>query len=213
MATARITDNDRNQIASRFHAVARQSLNNQVFPVAKDDFKEWTYSLLPEDIRDRWLYLKEKQKNLIRMTGGYNSHFKIRGDLYEYRLSIDEKIPYEDMPVPLEHPTHEAILKYCDDQYEAMQNLRDAMSWLEYCVNQCHSVGQIKRVLTDDIIRFVPNYFTSTLADAERASRIPRDFTPNDERMEQLANVLALGTLSPERRKGLDVSLVLRQKI
>lgn len=208
MPTARLSEYDRNHIESEYNSVLRRALYNKPFPIPKDDMKQWGRSLLPQEVADRWLWLREHRPELAAEGSHWRGHFKIGSDTHLYSLNSDDvRLPFDGIFVPREHDSYSAVLEWTVWWEETREKVSMAEHWLSKCIYQCHSVGQIKRVLGEEIIRFVPNSLARTLKHSERQSRIPRGLNIDADKHELLCNMLTLGSISPEKVPEPDVTV------
>lgn len=208
MATKRLADWDKNRITRDFNEVLKQALNNKKFPIEKDDFEEWARSLLPKKVLKSFNFLMEACEKLVNIPSKYNSGLTLvdtdQGGTY-HLSTYDGITPYDNIPIPAEHPSYGEVLAWAKWYNETHKKITSAQNWLETCVYHCHSMGQVARVLDDEILRFVPDHIAKSLGGAERRSRMPRGFEIDKERHEELSNMLALGSLSPKKRQGADI--------
>lgn len=93
--------------------------------------------------------------------------------------------------------------RYC----EIYDRVKSASGFVTDVVEHCCTAGQIKRVMQDEILTFLPTYIRSSFNDAERQSRWPSSL-PSDcwDDLKTLADTLALGSLSPKDLQGTQVS-------
>ena len=127
----------------------------------------------------------------------------------EYNISLPRMtLPSDNLLLPETHHRHAEILEWAIGYDRMNDRVRAAQSFLNNIVECCSSAGQIRRVLSDDILRFVPDYMQHTFKDAERKSRIPASLGMDGfaESIVELTDVLALGTLSPKNMVGIDAS-------
>jgi hypothetical protein len=208
MTTKRLSDWDRQQIIDGYKRKLRRCLHNKQFPIKKDDLETWGISLLDPVIYDKWKYLREHVPDMVKDFSYFHSTFTISDDNYVYKVKgYKVPLPYDDIVVPHDHPTHPEVLAWVQ-WYDDMELRRaSAVTWLHKCVAHCHSIGQVKRVLPEEILRFSPDHMLKTLKDAERQSRIPAGFNIDEEKMKNLADTLALASISPEDEPDVDVTV------
>lgn len=206
MPTIRLSDPDRSQIEHEFNAVLFRALFNKPFPIEQDDIKEWGRSLLSQEEAKHWNWLREYRPELAREGGYWRGEFKLETRERIYELSADDNpMPFDGIFVPNDHKDYDDVLTWAIWYNETNEAVSTAQSWLSKCICHCHSVGQVKRVLGEEIIKFVPNSLRASLANSERQSRIPRGLNINKERHELLCNMLTLGSISPDERKSAHV--------
>ena len=218
MPTMRLGDNEHQQIYNSFKRVAKRANNNKVFPLVKDDFPEFGYSLLEPRIAERYIFLRNEAVALTSCES-WNPSIYVNTKEYKYYITLASntyiKMPLDDMVVPDTHPKYAKLLKWAEEQHAVETRVNLAMNDLETIVYSCSSVGQIKRVLQEDILCFIPDYMRSTFTHAERRSRIPAglgaDIKELARQLEEIAYVLALGSISPEKREGMDVTVKRRK--
>lgn len=207
MATMRLGDVERASIKSNFSVVLGRAANNKAFPLEKDDAWEFGMSLLPVQIAEYYEYLREHARDLTSESG-WNPEFFLNTDEFKFGLSIyGVSLPQEDLQLQSNHPRYAEILEWCEYRYGITERINDADHYMESIIYSCSSVGQIKRLMPDDILRFIPSNYRDSFKNAERRSRIPAGFKPEPDRLEQLAQMLALGSLSPKEREGIQVFL------
>lgn len=208
MGTTRLNDRDRHNICDDFRILMNNCLNSKPFPIHEEEFNAWGLSLLPAETLRCWKHLKIETPDLASGPTRWRPEFKICDDEREYRcISNDGELPYDGIMVPRDDERWREVIAWCQWYVKMDEQRTDAKNYIELIVKKCHSIGQIKRVLPDEILRFVPDSLLSSLKGAERQSRLPRGFYPISERMENLANVLAIAGLSPDKREGLSVEV------
>lgn len=205
MPTTRLTHNERNDIKSNFIRVLKRCRNNKQFPVEKEDILTWGIGLVDPEALEKWGWLKEHAPKLVRHGTVYSTTVTICDD-YRYSLGIQAGgFPQDGLEVPRTHEDYAAILEWTLWAKDISAEINQAASWLRICTDSCHSVGQFKRVMGDEILKYVPHWLTDSLKDAERRSRLPERLNIDLDRHAQLKNTLALGALSPEEYSGLEV--------
>lgn len=211
MPTKRLTDSDRETIRGNFSRAADRALNNKPFPIAEDAWKAWSRSLLPDEILAKWEYLTKHCPKLVSSGSSWHANFFVEYQGFKYTLAgYSIEMPHDDIVIPESHPSRVSIGEWSEWYFNTAKDVREAIKYLEMCIEPCHSIGQVKRVLGDEILRFVPNWFTNSLEYAERQSRVPSSLSLDPERLEHLSNVLALASLSPEEKPGVDISVASR---
>lgn len=213
MPTKRLSDYDRTRIHRSFGAVSRRALNSKPFPLTEEEIPEFGISLLEPKVAECYTYLQEFGVDLVRVSA-YHPDFRIRSDTREFEVNMYRvSMPKDGLVVLENHPRYTEILAWAMHYHEIEKKVVSGNQYLRTVVNSCTSLGQIKRVLQDEIIRFVPERMQRHFAGAERQSRIPRGFTPDRERLEELANILAIGSLSPEEKPGVNASVGIVREI
>jgi len=203
----RLGDHERSEIRSGFGRVAQRAKNNKVFPLVEEDFPEFGYSMLDPRIAGPYEFLREHASELTS-AAAWNPDFKIRDATHVYEIEVHGvTLPKEHLLLPDNHPKHAVLIKWAKEQWDIDQRVSNALYYLHEIVETCSSTGQIKRVLQDEILRFVPEYMHQSLGNAERKSRVPAGLTVSPERLNDLANILALGSLSPKDRQGLSATV------
>ncbi len=206
MPTKRLDDSDRSQINAHINGMLARGLYNKKFPIEKDDWLEWGRSLLHEKAHKYWMYLRQNYPDLVREGASWSSSFKISDDEGTYYLNASSVImPYDGIYIPKEHESYPEILAWAKWNYDLRTQIAVAQRYTQMCIGHCHSVGQVKRVLNEDTLRFVPEWLQKTLKDAERKSRVPAALELNEEKALLTANLLALGSISPQSREGVSV--------
>lgn len=207
MATMRLGDVERGSIKSNFSTMLARANNNKSFPMEEDEIWDFGMSLLPVQTAEYYQYLRDHAKELTT-EAGWNPEFGIRNDEAKFSVTIyGVTLPQEHLQLLDTHPRYAEILEWCEHRHVMSERIDDADYYMREVVDACSSVGQIKRLMPEDILRFVPSQMRDTFKHAERRSRVPRDFTPEPERAERLGQMLAIGSLSPENREGLQIYL------
>lgn len=216
MPTARLYDDDRSRIHNDFARIARRGINSKGFPanINDDNFNDWAKGLLDPEVLDLWERLKSKAPKLANNFVGWRPEIRIRGSEFDYTLMFnDGKVPYNGIRVHSDHPDFSAIIQWANWTQRTESRIDKALHYLHTSLYLCHSFGQVERILPPEILKFAPQYLINTLREAERKSRIPAGFIPDEEKLMELADVLALGSLSPEERPGIDVSIYRKERI
>lgn len=215
MPTMRLSPNDKSNIDRQFSVVICRAPNSHTFPVPEDELKDWVFSLLPEEIADAYKLVKKYDKKMVQEAGWcFDAKVhqpatpeRLQGR-YKIRFDASENLPNCEPTVTEGCAYYEEILKWCNDVYKLDKQVRIASEYVTHAIESCTSAGQIVRVLPEDCIRFVPNTVLSTLADAERRSRIPANFEPDKDAEQLVLDMLTIGSISPETRPGLDVNVI-----
>lgn len=209
MPTLRLGDGERSEIENAFRRVALRAKNNKPFPLQEHDFPEFGYDLLEPRIAKHYEFLREEFPDLTT-SASWNADFNVCDAEFKYNITVPGvTLPKDGLILPEAHHSHAVILEWAID-YDAMDDkVNESMSFLCDIVENCLSTGQIRRCLSDDILRFVPEYMHQSLGNAERRSRYPAGLNLEGfaDRIIQLTDVLALGTLSPEEMVGIDASV------
>lgn len=210
MPTQRLSDTDKSWIESQFDQVLNRANNNKPFPVSEEDIPEWVFSTLPDSVAEAWKVCRQFDQRLV-MTAGYYFNIEVicKDNIGKYYLRCEEigNVPNHKPVIDEGSMWYEEVLNWCDETHALSEKVHEAELYLESAIYSCTSAGQIARILPDDCLRFVPNTVLSSLQDAERKSRIPRGFKPDEEKAGLLLDMLALGSISPEERAGPDVTI------
>lgn len=215
MPTMRLSPNDKSSISHQFTRVLYRAPNSHTFPVPEDELEDWVFSLMPESVSDAYKLVKQYDKKLIQQAG-WCFDMKVYKPLTEtiaegeYLLRVDTSKDLPNFsPMIREGCDHyEEILKWSQDVNELNKKTAIAERYVDSAIESCTSAGQIVRVLPEDCFRFVPDFVLNTLADAERRSRIPASFEPDKKKEQFVLDMLAIGSISPETRPGLDVAVI-----
>lgn len=207
MPTLRLSDNDKCSITSEFDIVLNKARNNHVFPLDKDELWELFVDIFPPHCASAYRELYQWKSSLLR-TGGYCSYMTLDDDVGgRYKITIIGVQNLPDVePEYVEGKWYPELLKWAREYYDTDRKVCKAQRYVAHAVDNCTSAGQILRVLPEDCAKFLPSKVTSTFSQAERRSRIPRDFTPDPEKAELVLNMLALGSISPNH-KGLNAEV------
>ena len=209
MPTLRLGDNERSEIRSAFHTVIRRAVNNVPFPLQDHDFPEFGYDLLEPRIAKHYEFLREEAEHLTKASS-WSADFNVESAEFRYNITVPHvTLPMDGLLLRETHHRHAEILEWATGYDRMDDRVNAAQSFLNNIVECCSSTGQIHRVLSDEILRFVPEYMHGSFKDAERRSRIPASLGMDGfaENIIELADVLALGTLSPKDMVGLDASV------
>ena len=213
MPTLRLGDSERQQIRIAFSNAMARGLNNKAFPLSEDDFPEFGYSLLTPAIADAYSYLHEHAHQLVR-SSSYRPDFKIADEVYRYGVNIrGVSMPMDGMEVPRSHPRYDEILDWTATYGDIQEKIVEAKSTVQEIVRASSSAGQIKRVMQEDILRFLPWHMQDSFNDAERRSRWPSGLqkTGMTQKLDQLGQMLALGAISPEQQPGIQATVDYRK--
>ena len=203
MPTLRIGDRERSSINSAFEHVTKRAKNNKPFPLIETDFPEFGLSLLDPRVAGPYELLMELDKDLLASTP-YAPDFTLDDGEYEYTIGVYRvAMPKSGMVLPDNHPRHAELLEWVISQCAIERKVAEATAYLYTITEACSSIGQLKRVLPAEIIRFVPDHMQSYFAEAERRSRVPAALCIDTDLLNVLADVLTLGSISPEARTGL----------
>ena len=214
MATLRLGDPERNSINDAFNRVLERASKNKPFPLKEDEIKNFGLSLLPHKAADAYKYLYENDRDLVR-TVGYHPCFEIRSEPIDPSKSMERAVysielagsgyifPKNGLTVETTHPRYAEILAWADHYCEMDELVSKSLKTLYHVTASCSSAGQIKRVLQHEILRFLPENVSSSLAHAERRSRIPKDLNVSKEELETVANTLTIASLSCEEMVGV----------
>lgn len=209
MPTLRIGDQERQEIRGAFNKVAQRAKNTNPFPLTEDDFPEFGYSLLEPRIAKYYSFLREEAKDLTS-AATWRPDFRLKNAdvTYTITLGTDVEVPKENLLMLESHPMYHDILAWAQGYCKVRNKVDNAMWFLRCVLDECSSTGQVKRVLSEDVLRFLPKYMNQYWEYAERQSRWPSGLeTEGAERnLTELADVLALASISPEKREGMDVS-------
>lgn len=211
MPTMRLSPNDKSHIENQFHKVLNRAPNNYPFPVVKKELKEWAFSLMPESMADAYKLLKSYDKSLVQSCGwcfDIDVHLPNEEGIYLIRIDASMNLPNFKPNVLPGDNYHTEVVEWCKNVSDLDSRVAQASRYVSHAIDSCTSAGQIVRVLPEDCVRFVPNTILSTLADAERKSRVPRHFEPDPEKEKNVLDLLAIGSISPEDRPGLDVAVI-----
>ena len=212
MATARLSDYDKGKIIRNFNVILNQVTNNKEFPIADEDMMAWGIRQMPKDLRIPYKYLMEHANHLVK-TATYNASFYISSDNYKYEVSHYATWPCKNITIKVTDPLHKDVLEWVEWYYDMLKKIQAANRYQHGAIHSCTSAGQITRILPPEVIRFLPNKISTTLGDAERKSRIPRGFHHDENELENLLQMLALGSLSPTDHVGLNVAVPRRTTI
>lgn len=209
MPTLRLGDQEKSDIKEAFHTATTKAKNNKPFPLTEADFPEFGYTLLSDETRLHYQWLRENNEDLTKVVSwGPEVNLKNADALYEIALHSGVSMPKDNLVVPETHPKYLEILEWAQFYCKTATRVRISNEYLSEIVNECCSTGQIRTVLRPEIMVFLPEHMMSSFGNAERKSRWPRGLATEGakEKLIELADVLALGALSPNKREGLNVT-------
>lgn len=211
MPTQRLSDSDKSWIDSQFSGVLVQAGNNIKFPIATDEeLKQWVLDTMPDHIRKPYETLKENAPRMLR-DGNWCNYGDLIAPEGSYSLSFNsssDEFPPNYKPVITEETDlYDEILTWARDYHTVQRQVNKCRRYISRAIEECTSAGQIARIFHGDILRFLPHSTLSSLQYAERKSRVPRGFTIDPEMTEMVANTMALGSVCPDRKQGLDVDV------
>lgn len=201
MATARLNDDERQNISNAITRIIQRALHNKEFPVPKEEVTEWITNQLPKPIREAYRLLRADAPDLV-IQQSYSCDFDICSDTYKYRIGISQPVPTNNIMVLTTAKYHAAVIEWVEWEVKTKNQSEDAESYIETLVWSCTSSGQLKRLLPQEVMRFIPNYLLD-FSQVERRSRIPNGFKPDTDRMENMLYMLTVGAISPEHCKGM----------
>lgn len=208
MPTLRLDDSSRETITDAFSHVLDRITNNKEFPLKHEDVWDFGMRILDRKVAQSYQYLLDNKAELTTKAM-WNPEIVLSNGTWEYGITLFTSsmgLPYDRMPVPVTDLKFNELIEWCDYYEELKKKQKDADSFMRYLIYSCSSVGQIKRVMPADFLTFLPNRMIATFNDAERRSRVPAGYDPQQGQLEHLAQMLALGSISPEKREGMNVS-------
>lgn len=210
MPTQRLSDSDKSWIESCFSGVLVQAGNNIKFPLEEDDLKDWVLDTMPKHIRKPYEALRENAPRMLR-SAGYCNYAVLYTPEGEYELcfnGLQEHFPPEyKAEIGDDNPIYDDIVDWARDYRKIQKQVNRCRQYVAHAIDECTSAGQIARIFHGDILRFLPPATLSSLGDAERKSRVPRGFEIVPEMTELVANTMAIGSVCPDRKQGLDVDV------
>lgn len=209
MATPRLSDHDKSQLTWALEAVIDRALNSKKFPIKKKHFMEWGIKQLSKPVKKAYRLLRDDCPALTHHVSGYGCQFMVRTDSLEYRMSVSGsgvKFPMTDLLILPSDKYHADIIEWAVWHDEVYNKIQAANSYANFLVFACTSSGQLKRLLPQEVMRFIPKHLCY-FKEVERRSRIPASFTPNEQELDNMIQMLAVGSLSPETRKGIAVTI------
>jgi hypothetical protein len=209
MATARLSDDDKRSIRNTISKVINRALNNKKFPIKKDDVWGVAMDQMKKRHRKAYELLTNECSDLVTKTNRWGAYLRIQSPTHTYALMMSQRLPKSELIVRENYPCHAELLAWAEWYAELEEKLADANVFCAELIESCTSVGQVKRLLPDEALRFVPDHLLD-FSEVERRSRVPAGFTPEPDRMDNLMQMLALGSLSPEKRRGEEVTVAVR---
>lgn len=210
MPTQRLSDSDKSWIESCFTSVLVQAGNNVRFPVEEKDLKDWVLNTMPSHIRTPYETLRQNAPGMLR-TASYCSYAVLYTPEGEYELcfnGLQDHFPPDYKPeVGDDDPNYDDIVDWARDYRKIQTQVNRCRRYIANAIEECTSAGQIARIFHQDILRFLPVATLNSLGDAERRSRVPRGFEIVPEMTELVANTLALGSVCPDSKQGIDVDV------
>lgn len=206
MPTERLSDDDKSTINGEMDAIINRAMFNKKFPVKSKDLFEWLVDQMPDSHQKAYRLLRAENKKLVSTSGTWGSKFKIRDANTEYTVQVTAKVPYDYVVVAENDSRNAEVVEWLLWYEDLKIKVDSASSYAATLVWACTSAGQLKRLLPKEVLRFIPTHLLN-FDDVERRSRIPRSFKPDSDKMDNLMQMLALGSLSPKERKGLDIEL------
>lgn len=211
MATTRLTEWERSSVRNEFMQTLVRSVNNPPFPVPREDIFRFGIEIMdvPEPVRKAYALLINYNKGGLANKSTYQANFKVQDEqnklVYICQSGTFESMPSGDLCVYHTHPLHQEILKWCELHYQLQIKYNWAMKVTDEILDNCHSAGQLKRVLPQEAVRFLPNHMIASFKDAIRKSRYPAGLNIEQHFLDNLCDTLALGSINPEDRKGARV--------
>lgn len=204
MATSRLNDEEKSSICHAVDKTIKRAMFNKEFPVPQEEVMDWLIKQLPKPIRKAYRLLRADADDLIKHQG-FGCDFDIHSDTHEYRIDIRAKVPRNHILIQKKDYYHADIIKWAKWEVDTQKAVSDTVSYFDSLVWSCTSVGQLKRLLPDEIMRFIPSHLLD-FSDVERRSRIPASFSPDNKRLEAMMHMLTVGSISPEEHKGVIAS-------
>lgn len=203
MPTQRLSDYEKDDLTGEYLSMLGRAGYNQPFPMEfKSQVWDMGIDLLPKRIRKAYVLLRDEAP-LLTSVSKYRTQFIIRGATHEYKFSILENAPMENLVIYKSYPRYDEILAWVQWKVKISIQIHDASNTIKRAIQCCTSAGQVKRILPPETLRIMPATMLESLGEAERISRVPAGFKVTTEEMEHFVNMLTLGSISPERRKGV----------
>lgn len=203
MPTQRLSDYEKADLIGEYNDMLGRGAYNQPFPIEyKKEVWGMGIDLLPRKIRAAYVLLREEAM-ILTAASKYRTQFIINDEKYQYKFHILEAAPMENLVIHKSHERYDAILKWIVWQTKIQIQITEAERTISKAIKACTSAGQIKRILPPEALRIMPNAMLASLDEAERRSRVPAMFKVTQDEMEHFVNMLTLGSISPERRKGV----------
>ena len=204
MATSRLSDDEKQSICRAVNMTTKRAMFNKEFPVPQEEVMDWLIKQMPKPIRKAYILLRADASDLVKHQG-FACDFDIHSDTHEYRINIRPKVPRNHILIRKKDYYHADVIKWAKWEVDTQKAVDNATSYFDSLVCSCTSVGQLKRMLPDEIMRFIPSHLLD-FSNVERRSRIPASFTPDNERLEAMMHMLTVGSISPEELKGVQAS-------
>jgi hypothetical protein len=206
MATERLTDNDKDEIVSKIGGIAERALYNKKFPVKKAKVFNWISKQMKPTHRKAYLLLTDEFPALVNKCGSWQANFIIKSKYDKFTVDIRTAVPVAEILIKDIDRYHADIITWCEWYQEMKDQVNDAHIYARTLVYACTTVGQVKRLFPDEILRFVPSHLLN-FSDVERRSRVPNSLSLEPERFENMMQTVAIGALSPDEMKGLEASV------
>lgn len=207
MATTRLGDHERGRTIADFNEIIGRAANNKVFPLDPENSWGFGLGLLPDGVRDKYIHLTVVEPSLVTKAG-WNPTIVVADNINKWKIDLyGQAMPKDNMQVPETHPLYQPLIEWCEYHHQIIVDISTADSYLRKIVNACSSAGQIKRLMPPEVLTYLPAKLVLSFGNAERQSRIPRNFQIDKEKMEHFANMLAIGAMSPDKREGMQISL------
>lgn len=200
MATSRLSDDDKSQICRSVSNTLSRAMYNKKFPIPEDDITEWVTDQMPKAIRKAYRLLKADDSELIT-SQGYGVDFTIRSDTHKYQIGIAKTAPKNHILIRKKDKYHADVIKWVQWEVDTKRKVDNGTNYIEELVWACTSAGQLKRLLPEEIMMFIPECLLD-FSTVERRSRIPASFSPDKDRLEAMMYMLTIGSISPETYKG-----------
>ena len=202
MPTDRLTIENKEYVRRCFSEVMRRSLHNVTDPLEKlvDEYHTEIYlECMGEENLAMYRKLKKAFPEMVQSSKRFRSVYVIQSGsfVYECRATSIHAVAAK-VDIPETSAYYVPLLQYCERMHMLVQDYKQAVNWMGYCVNSCSSVGQLHRIVPEDFFLYVPQMLARSMSDAKRKSRIPRGYQEDDNNMQLFGKVLALGTLSPK---------------
>lgn len=201
MATLRLADDEKRNITSGIRNLIGRAHHNKPFPIDEKDIFEWVVDQLPLHQRKAYRLLRKELPVLTR-ADNYSSNFEIADTLLTYLIHVGTKLPMPGVFILKADPHHQEVIDWAEHYMDLNDKTRKAEYHIGDLISSCTSVGQIKRLMPEEALRLIPSHLLD-FSEVERRSRIPASFFPDKDKMENLMQMITLGSISPESRKGL----------
>jgi hypothetical protein len=184
--------------------------------------KGFFLQLVPKDVLDAFRLLDEYQKETytpILFDGSRNNHRPAWRAEFWMDIPEDDEffagqlVALANVPDILRlnyrmdesHPAYSSLVEWGRWYTRARLEAQRAREYIEYCIKECNTAGQIARVLPDAVAYLPEGEVKKSLVNAERRSRLPVTFKRNTAKYEHAIGQLALGSLCPKARDGFGV--------